>query len=174
MKMSAAIFMLCTVGACAIHPARATAQSTQTTIKHFRLTFVLSYPQGQQPSQSFVLDVPVMRDRSGMSGMSMAAGSTGEVVGSVQENLQCTDVQESATGLAAKVAFTMDSVLEPLPNSTEPLHRQLTFNRQIDVALGKETRITNEMHVMPLGKADKASPNAPPAAPQISVTAIEL
>jgi hypothetical protein len=89
----------------------------------------------------------------------------------VQQTLRCTEVRLSPTGLAAKVAFSMDSVSsEPLPGSDEPLHSQLTFERQIDVVLAKPTRITQEMHALPLSKGD----NKPPAPPQITVTATEI
>jgi hypothetical protein len=174
-KVGMAVFVLCTAGICAAQSKVTTTQPAQTTPKHFRLTFVLTYPQDGQPSQSFVLDVPVTRERSGMSSMSLAAGPTGQLEGSMQESLQCTDVHESSTGLAAKVAFSMHSVSsEPLPNSTEPLHHQLTFERQVDLVLGKPTPITEQMHVIPLGKENKPLSNTPPAAPQITVTAIEL
>jgi hypothetical protein len=174
-KFGIAAFVLCTAGICAAQSTEMAMQPAQTTPKHFRLTFVLTYPQGGQPSQSFVLDVPVMHDRSGMSSMSLAAGTTGQLAGSMQENLQCTDVHVSSTGLAAKIAFTMHSVSsEPLPDSTEPLHRQLTFERQVDLVLGKPTPITEQMHVFPLGKENNLLPNTPPAAPQITVTAVEM
>lgn len=64
----------------------------------------------------------------------------------------------------------MDSVsLEPLPGSDEPLHNRLTLERQIDVVLAKPTRITEEMHSLPLSKGGKKLP----APPQITVTATE-
>jgi hypothetical protein len=171
-KIAATFLMLCTAGACTAQPA---ATAAQTTPKHFRLTFVLTYPQGQQTPQSIVLDVPVTHDRPGMSGISSAAGLTGQIQGSVQQNLQCTDVHESATGLAAKVAFSMDSVaMDPAPNSNEPLHRNLTFDREVDLVLGKPTRITEEMQIKPLRKGDEAIPSRLPAAPQITVTAVEM
>lgn len=104
----------------------------------------------------------------------MASGLTEEPNSVVQETLQCTDVQKSATGLEAKVSFSMDSIGQPLPNSSEPLHHNLTFNRQIDVELGKTTRITDEMHVKPLKPGDEAYTKTLPPAPQITVTAAAL
>ena len=107
--------------------------------------------------------------------MSLVTGSTGKTEGSVQENLQCTDVHESDTGLAAKVSFTSDNVsLEPLPGATEPLHHHLAFQQQIDLALGKPTLITKEMHRVWLKKGDEALANYFPEAPQITVTAVEI
>jgi len=173
-KTGVALLTLCAAGICAAQPSMAVAQSTPIQTKHYRLTFVLNYPKEQQPSQTFVLDVPVTHDRPGMAGSTTASGLTGDPESSVQENLQCTEVQESATGLAARIAFSMDSMAQPLPGSTEPLHRNLTFNRQVDVALGKPTRITDELHIIPLGKGDGANANTLPPAPQITVTAIEL
>ena len=170
-KWCAAILILCGAGICL---AQSNGLSKQAP-KHYRLTFVLTYPQNQQPSQSFVLDVPVLADHPGMSGMSMASGPAGMVEGSMQENLQCTDVHASATGLAAKVNFVVDSVpSELLPGMTEPLHRHLVFERQIDVAIGKPTRITQEMHVQKLGKDTPPALATPPPAPQITVTAVEI
>lgn len=159
---------------CTISPSIAHAQFNVAPAKHYRLTFVLTYPEGTQPSQTFVVDVPVSRDRAGMATSSMASGLTAEPNSVIQENLQCTDVQESATGLAAKVAFSMDSIGQPLPNSSEPLHHNLTFNRQIDVELGKTTRITDEMHARPLKPGDEAYTKTLPPAPQITVMAVAL
>jgi hypothetical protein len=167
-KIAATFLTLCTAGFCAAQPA------VHAGPKHFRLTFVLTYPQGHQPSQSFVLDVPVTQERSGTSGLNVTAGLTGQTEGSIQESLQCTDVKESATGLAGKVTFSMDTLMEPAPNSTEPRHRQLTFDRKVDLVLGKPTRITKEMRKIPLRKGDEALPNTLPLPPQITVTAIQM
>jgi hypothetical protein len=109
-----------------------------------------------------------------MSGLNFAAGITEQAEGSIQQAIQCTDVHESPTGLAARISFTRDTILEPLPGSTEPRHRQLTFERQIDLVLGRSTRITEEMHERPVGAGDKSLPAPAPAAPQITVTATKL
>ena len=107
--------------------------------------------------------------------MSFNAGLAGQLEGSVAEKIQCTDVRESATGLAAKVTFAMDRVSKaPLPYSAEPLHHNLTFDRKIDLVLGKPTRITEEMQIKPLREGDEAIPSRLPAAPQITVTAAEM
>jgi hypothetical protein len=169
-KLGALMLTLYAAAACTAQVPIATAQSS-TPARHFRLTFVLSYPQDQKPSQSFVLDVPVRPDRPGTANMSGAAGSTGEIDGIVKQTLRCSEVRLSPTGLTAKVAFSIDSVSsEPLPGSDEPLHNQLTFERQIDVVLAKPTRITEEMHSLPLSKGVKK----PLAPPQITVTATEI
>jgi hypothetical protein len=174
-KICAAVFALCAGGIWMAQPSMAVAQSAQSAPKHYRLTFVLTYPEGKQPSQSLVLDVPVSAERAGISGMNLATGLTGQVEGSVQESLQCTEVKESATGLAVKVAFTMDSVTtDPLLSATEPVHHQMNFDRSIDLILGKPTRITEEMQRRVLGKTDPAVANALPAAPQITVTAVAM
>jgi hypothetical protein len=172
---AAVVLMLCTAAASAAQDAMAPTHTSDHSPKHFRLTFVLTYPQQAQAGQSIVLDVPVSSDRPGTSSMTLAAGLTGQEEGSVEQNLQCTEVHESKTGLAAKVVFTMNRVLEPLPNSTEPLHRQLTFDRQIDLPLDQPTLITQEMHIKPLGGGDPSpSNNTPPAPPQITVTVTKL
>jgi hypothetical protein len=169
-RMATACFVLCAAGVCAAQTPAATP-----SIKHFRLTFVLTYPQGQQSAQSIVLDVPVAPDHPGTSGMTSAAGITGQVDGSVQQSLQCTDVHESETGLAAAVTFAMDSVAkDPPPYSAEPLHHNLSFDRKIDLVLGKPTRITGDMQIEPLRKGDEAIPNRLAAPPQITVTAVEM
>jgi hypothetical protein len=122
-----------------------------------------------------VLDVPVSAERAGMSGLTLATGLARQVEGSVQESIQCSDVRESATGLAAKVAFTINSVTsEPLISSTEPIHHQLNFERSIDIVVGKPTRISEEMQRRVLGKTDPSFANALPIAPQITVTAVEM
>lgn len=172
-RIGTALITLCAIGICA-QSSMAVAQSAQTQPKHYRLTFVLSYTQGKQPSQTIVLDVPVTHGRSGMAATTVLSGLAGEPEGNLQESLQCTDVQESATGLAAKVVFSVDSMGQPLPGSEEPRHHNLTFNRQIDVALGTPTRITEELHVIPLGKTGAAYANTLPPAPQITVTAVEM
>jgi hypothetical protein len=171
-KIAAAFLALCAAGICAAQPAVTATPSAPT--KHYRLTFVLTYPQDQQPPQTFVLDIPVTRERPGTSEMSVNSGLTGQLEESVAEKIQCTDVQESATGLAAQVNFAMDSVTKaPPPYSNEPLHHNLSFDRKVDLVLGKPTQITNEMRPKPLRQGDEAVPGRLPAAPQITVTAVQ-
>lgn len=173
LKIAAAFFVLCTAGVCAAQTAVTATPSTST--KHYRLTFVLSYPQSQQPSQSFVLDIPVTRERPGTSEMSVNSGLTGQLDGSVAQKMQCTDVRESATGVAAQVNFAMDSVTKaPPPYSSEPLHHNLTFDKKIDLVLGQPTRITDAMERKPLHPGDEALPSRLPAAPEITVTAVAM
>ena len=167
MKMGIAILALVTTGLSA-------AQSPHTQPRHYRVTFVLTYPEGKQASQTFTLDVPVSADRMGMAQSSTASILTGDPDTAVAVNLQCTDVHESATGLAARVAFSMDSTGQPMLGSTEPRHRNLAFNRQIDVELGTPTRITEEMHMVPLRKGDPVNASAPVPAPQITVTVTKI
>ncbi len=174
MIRTGAILALCAAGVCAAQTT-ATAPVAAAKAKHYRLTFVLAYPDSKLPSQSFALDVPVVAGRSSVSSMTASGASTGQSEGSYRESLQCVDIHETETGLAAEVDFSMDSVpLEPLPGTTEPRHSQMVFERQFDVALGKPTLITNEMHRVPLKKGDEIYSNAMPPAPQITVTATEL
>lgn len=170
-SIRAAVLVLCGVGACAAQTPKSI--SSTGTVKHFRMTFVLSYPNTQQPSQIFVLDVPVAPVRPGVAIMNIGAGPTGQVEGSFVRTIQCTDVHESATGLAANVSFTEDSVpLEDLQGASESRHRRLDFERKIDVALAKPTRITGELQVHRLGKGPV--PQTLPPAPQITLTAVEM
>jgi hypothetical protein len=175
MSTRAAILALCAVGSCAAQTSTTATQPVQNAVKHFRLIFVLSYPETQQPSQSFALDIPVTKSRPGESIMGVAAGSSGQEEGRVRESLQCTNVHQSVTGLAAKVSFAMNSVSpEALPGSTEAVHHNLTFEQQIDVALGTPTLITRPMHRIPLKKGDEVYAKSLPEAPQITVTATEI
>ena len=180
-KIGVALFALCSAGICAAQPAVTTTQIPQTPTKHFRLTFVLTYAQKQaqkqvqQASQVFVLDVPVMPDHPGISGMNLASGSVGQLEGSVQQSLQCTDVRESATGLAANIYYTADSISNKrIPGLTEPVHNRAAFQQQVNLELGKPTQITGELHRVPLSKGDALPPDTPSSAPQITVTATEL
>jgi hypothetical protein len=170
-RVGITVLALIAAGVCAAQPLTNDLQSAPAKPKHFRLTFVLTYPDGQHPTQSFALDVPVMANRPGMSSMMLSAGTTGQDDGSVQENLHCTEVRESATGLAAKISFSLDRVSKiHLPSGDEPLHNQVTFEHKIDVVLGQSTPITDEPQQKPLGKGDGSLPTAP-APPQITVTA---
>jgi hypothetical protein len=170
MKLPAAALMVCTAGMCAAPHAIAQTQHQVTQLTRYRLTFTISDPQQHNAPQSFVLDVPVSPDHPGTSSLSVSTGLTGQEEGSVEQTLQCTDVHASATGLAAKVAFTMHTVLHPLPNSNEPLHRQMNFDRSVDLSLGKPTRLTGDGHVKPLKPSDLSSP----APPQITVMVTKL
>lgn len=179
-KIGVALFALCSAGICAAQPAVTTTQAPQTPAKHFRLTFVLTYPQKdqkqmQQASQVFVLDVPVRPDHPGISGMNLASGSVGQLEGTVQQSLQCTDVRESANSLEANISFSMDSISDKhIPGMSEPVHNRAVFQRQINLELGKPTQITGELHKIPLSKGGAIPPDTPSSAPQITVTATEL
>jgi hypothetical protein len=159
------------IGSAQMKPASAT-----TTAKHYRLTFVLNYPNGKGP-QSYSVDVPVASGQPGVAIISMASGSTGNSQATAQQTIQCTDVHESPTGLAASVSIVMDG--EPsaaLPDSSEPVHHHLQFNQRFDVALDRPTRISEEMHYMKLNHGVATEVPVPPsaAAPQITVMATEI
>lgn len=178
-RIGVAVFALCAAGICAAQATATAPPSPQTPTRHFRLAFVLTYPQGQQqtqqPSQSFVLDVPVEPDHPGISGMNLASGSVGQLEGSVQQSLQCTDVRESATGLAANIYYTADSISSKrIPGLPEPVHSRAAFQRQVNLELGKPMQITGELHRVPLSKGDALPPDTLSSAPQITVTATEL
>jgi hypothetical protein len=177
--IAAALLALSATAAHAAKPvtAKPTADAPDGTAKlrHFRLTFVLTYANNQQPSQSFALDVPVLPDRPGTTSMHLAAGPAGQIEGSTQQNLECTDVHISATGLAAKISFSIDRVpLEHLPGIDEPLHNQMNLERKVDLTLGQPTVITEELQKKPVNKSGDAVADAQPAPPQITVTAAEM
>ena len=172
-RHSAAMLILLATAVClaqetmvASHPA---------TSRHFRLTFVLTAPQSHQPPQSFQLDVPVRAGATGMADLNTTTGLTGQVEGSIQQSLECTNVHPSANGLSANVSFSAETVLEPMAGSNEPIHRKFMFKKQIDVALEKSTEITDESHLVPLGDAAKAAHDGGALRPvSISVTATEI
>lgn len=160
---------------CAAQPSLNNEPSAQTPSKQFRLTFMLTYPEGHHAMQSLVLEVPVGRDQPGIAKMTLSSGSMGQVEGSVAESLQCSDVHETATGLAAEVTFTMDRITpDGIGHSGEPLHHQLTFERKVDLVPGKETRITEPMHRVPLRAGDPVLPDTVSGPPQISVLVVAL
>ena len=170
MRVAPLLLVLCTASACLAQAAPA----TQTSPTRYRLTFLLSDPQGQQPSQSIVLDVPVMPGHMGNATMTQVSGVTDQEESRFQKRLSCTDVHTSATGLAVDVTYAEESVRAPMPDSTEPIHRQLNFERKVDLVLGKPMQITQEMHVKQLKKGDAAIAPAAPPATQITVTAAAL
>ena len=171
MKISAVILMVGLVGTCGLESGA--AQSAQPAPKYYRLTFVLTYPGGQ-PSQSLAVDVPVTTARPGTSSINMVTGS-GQGEGSVSESIRCTEVRESPTGLAAAVAFTMEQVTTgAAAHLDEPLHRQVTVNRHLDLVLGKATPIidTSKLKLLPQMAGEESSDNKTPAPPEITVTAV--
>jgi hypothetical protein len=107
--------------------------------------------------------------------MHIVAGPTGQVEGSMRQNLECTDVHLTAAGVAAKISFSIDRVpLEHLPGIDEPLHNQMNLERKVDLSLGQPTVITEELQKKPLDKSGDAIANAQPAPPQITVIAVEM
>ncbi len=164
------------VFAAALASAQMNTIPATTATKHYRLTFVLAYPNGQRP-QSYSVDVPVAAGQPGIATITMASGSTASTQATAQQTIQCTDVHESPTGLAASVSIAMDSEPSaPLPGSSEPIHHHLQFNKKFDVALDQPTRISEQMHFMKLNKgvATEAPMPSSAAPTQIKVTATEL
>ena len=164
--------LLCALGAAVVCSAQSSS-TTETTIKHFRLSFSISNQGSSQPSQSFTIDVPVAPGHPGSSAISFTSG-----LGSASPEVsswQCSDVHESATGLAIKVAMTSDGEAPAIPGVVSARHRHGAFQRSVDLVLNKPTVITKEMHVIPLGNTDpKLAAAVVGPAPQITVTATEL
>lgn len=164
--------LICTLGAAAVCAAQ--TNSAATPIKHYRLSFVVSYAGSSQPIQSFTIDVPVAPGHPGISAVSFASSLTG---GPSPEHStwQCSDVKESPTGLALKIDMTSDSEAPAIPGLVSARHSHGAFQRQVDLVLNKATVVTKEMHVVPLGNTDPALAAAVARpAPQITVTATEI
>ncbi len=170
-KKLAIAFVLGTAAACV---AQTSTNAPGRQIKHYRLTFVVTGTQDRSTPQTFSLDVPVVNGQDGIARISMVSGITGDAQSGVQQTFECSGVHTSATGLAVTIA--MDSEREAIVSGSLPTrHQHGRFQRNVDLILGTPTVVTNEMHVIPLGKTDYATAvaNLPPA-PQITVTAVEL
>ena len=156
-------------GVCA---AQSQSAANPAPAKQYRLTFVLSYPNGQ-PSQSFSVDVAVPAGQTGIANILAASGPTASPEVTERQTIYCNNVHESPAGIAASVAIATDKVRPPLPGMSEPLHQHMEFNKKFDVALDKPTRISEPLHYMTLNKgvATEAPMPADDATPQITVTA---
>ncbi|WP_446742972.1 hypothetical protein [Silvibacterium acidisoli] len=168
-KIGAALFL------CAAATAAAYAQtSTPLQPKHYRMVFVVSNAAESESPQTLTLDVPVSSERRGMAQTSMSSMLTEKPDSAAQETLQCTDVQESSTGLSARVAFSADSTSQARLVSGEPIHSNLVFNKLIDVKLNTPTVITEPMRRMSLHQGVAVPGKDESPAPQITVTVTEI
>lgn len=170
-KNLAIAFILGTAVACV---AQSPSTASENGAKHYYLTIVLTGAQGEAASQSFSLDVPVAPGHSGTAKVSTASGMSGAPQTAVQYTLECSNVHASATGLAMDIAMTSDREA-PAVAGLSARHQHGEFQRKVDLVLGRATVVTNQMHVIPLGKTDPATAAATlPPAPQVTVTAVEL
>ena len=157
------------------------SETASAPTRHFRLNFVLTYPdsvagsRNQHASQTLSVDVPVQSNHPSAATIATLAGEDGRPETTLQQTLKCTDVHLTSTGLAAQVTLVADSVTRPTPASlSEPIHHALTFTRKVDVALKTPTTITNEMKLTSLKPGDEKLGVHPPPAPQITLTVTEL
>lgn len=158
----------CTLAATLVCGAQAPSTDTGSA-KHFRITFAISYVGSPQPSQSFSIEVPVSSDRPGVATANLGSALAGDTSPQTVA-VQFTDIHESSNGLGLKISMTSDSESR-VAGIDEPVHHHGVFDRQVDLALDKPTVVTNEMHLIPLGKTDMATARAvAPPAPQITVT----
>lgn len=156
---------------CSAQTSTPRSPSMQPAQRHVRLTFVLTYPQGTQPSQTFALDVPVSGEAPGTASMILFSSPEGQPQNAVEESLRCSDVRFTPTGVAASVEFTTSSISGSLTGSTEPVHHRLMFNKKFEVAFGKATPITQPMRLISLHNGNQTDARIVPASPNISVTA---
>ncbi len=172
--LSKNLAMALVLGTTAVCVAQTPSTVSEKAVKHYRLTFVITDAQGKSVPQSFLLDVPVAPGRTGISKISMVSGMNGDAQTIVQQTLECSNVHSSATGLAMDIAMESDREA-PAVAGVSARHQHGVFQRKVDLVLGKPTVVTNQMHVIPLGKMDPATAAAIlPPAPQITVTAVEL
>ena len=174
-----ATFALCCGGICAAQsPASPLPLDRSSSARHFRLSFVLTYPDAvtgsnpQTASQTLTVDVPVYNGHPGAAMVATLAGQDGKADPTLQQTLRCTGVHLTPNGLAAQVSLVADSVSPA--SLSEPTHHAFTFSRNVDVALRTPTTITNEMKLTYLQPGDEKLGIHPPPAPQIILTITEL
>ena len=143
--------------------------------KHYRLTVVVSLGQVSPVEQSFTLDVPVGPKGNGAARVTLVSGDVGDSRSLVQQTFQCSNVHASATGLHINMAMQSDREAPALPGVISSRHQHAEFQRQLDLALGTPTVVTNEMVLTPLGDTDPAlAARIAPPAPRITVTAVAM
>ena len=148
----------------------ATAQTPVATAeaKHYRLNVVVSLVRDSTTDQSFTLDVPVGPKGNGAAKISLISGDSSDASSLVQQTLECSDVHASATGLHINMAMQSDREAAAIPGIVSSRHQHGDFQRQLDIALGTPTVVTNEMVLTPLGDTDPAL--AAKLAPRLKIT----
>ncbi len=168
---------LCCGAICAAQSTPSAAPQTAATARYFRLSFLLTYPdahsEAQPESQTLTVDVPVADGHPGVAAMSTLTGEAGTSQNSRAQTLKCTDVHRTLTGLAVQITFLADSVTLST-GAAEPRQGDLTFSRQVDVALRTPTTITNRLKLTYLKPGDEKLGTHPASAPQITLTVTEL
>ena len=151
------------------------AQSSEAGMKHYRLTFVVKTGHGEAGKQSFMLDVPVAPEKMGAARASITSASEGDAQSLVQELLECSNIHESATGLALHIALQSDREAPAIPGVISTRHQHGEFQRNVDLKLGEPTVVTQEMTPMVLGSTDPSlAEKLKQPTPTITVTADSL
>ncbi len=155
--------------------ASAQSPSAKAEVKHYRLTVVVSLGEATPSEQSFTLDVPVGPGGNGAAKISLVSGTSADASSLVQQTFECSDVHASATGLHINMAMQSDREAPAIAGIVSARRQHGEFQRQLDVALGKPTVVTNAMVLTPLGDTDPAlAAKLAPPAPKITVTAVAL
>ena len=155
--------------------AQSPTASSDSAVKHYRLTFVIDSGQGNSAKQSFMLDIPVVPGKMGAASASLISGSKGDPQSVAQQLIECTDVHASTTGLALHIAMQSDSEAPAIPGLVSARHQHGEFQRTVDLEIGKPTVVTQELHFKVLGNADPAlAAKLKQPAPTITVTAEAL
>lgn len=174
-RIALTLLAVITTGFAALQPVTLLGQSASPSIKHYRLTFALSDPQTTHALQTFTVEVPVSSDHRGMAEAVQTSMLAGDPDSTIKANLKFSEVHISEKGLAGDIALRVDSIRAPLPGSTEQIHHNLTFNRQIDIELNKPTRITEEPRILSLKNGTAEHGGAPPTPnSQITLTITEI
>ncbi len=173
MTLKSALFAsMCFASVCVAQTPDAIKQPANVATHYYRLTVTVG-AHGAEPAQDFVLNVPVTAGKPGMAELNISTGAMGEP-NSLQQAVEASDVEETPTGLKARIQYVSERARPLAPGQSEPHVNHVRFEQQVDVPLGQSTRISLEGKLVPLGEA--ALPSAPPlpAPPQISLTAVKL
>ncbi len=155
--------------------AQSSVQSSESGVKHYRLTVVVDSGQGKAGKQSFVLDIPVAPGKTGAARMNLVAGSEGDAQSVVQQLFECSNVHATSTGLALNIAMQSDREAPAIPGLISARHQHGEFQRTVDLVIGKPTVVTQEMQFRVLGNTDpKLAEKLRQPAPTITVTADAL
>lgn len=155
--------------------AQAPTQTSDSAVKHYRLTFVVDSGQGEAGKQSFMLDVPVVPGKMAAAEASLISGSKGDPQSIFHQVFDCTDVHPTATGLALHIAMQSDREASAIPGLVSARHSHGEFQRTVDLELGKPTVVTQPLQFKGLGNTDPAvAEKLKQSAPTITVTAETL
>ncbi len=151
--------------------AQSSAHSSDSGIKHYRLTFVVDSSQGEAEKQSFMLDIPVAPGKMSAARANLMSASEGDTQSVVRQILECSNVHASAKGVGLHIAWQSDREAPAIPGVVSARHQHGEFQRTVDLQLGMPTVVTEEMHFRVLGNTDPAlAEKLKQPAPTITVT----